>query len=317
MNTRTRFLTFITILLFLLVLLFAYYFFLITRPFDVKTRALEPLGIKHLFSIYGISKTDTLQKPNGVTFDKEGNIYVADTGNDRLLKFDDSGNFLKKFEAKKKMRSPLSIQVGPNKNIYASSMLSSKMFVFSPGGTLIKEKLMEKPIVFKIQNSKIYITSPGRIWVYDMQLNVLEYWGNPGKRTGEFMYPNGIAIDKDENVYVSDSNNTRIQVFNKERENIERGTGRTPKGLNDRNRELGLPMGLTFGFKDYLYLIDAFHFNIKVFNKYGKQLAKLGDRGEGSGYFKYPSDISYDKENRFAVADKYNNRVQVIEVTVK
>jgi tripartite motif-containing protein 71 len=319
MPARTKLMAFIACLLLILIFLFGYNFYLLTKPLSSEKSPSVPKGIKYLFSIYGVDKTDLLNKPNDAAFDKDGNIFVADTGNNRVLKFDSSGKYLKKYETKK-MKYPLGVEVAPDGKIYVTSMQSSQMFLFEPNGTLLKEQPMDRPIALTIFNKKVFVSSPGRIWVYDLKLNELEHWGNPGRDSGQFEYPNGLAVNNKDIVFVSDTNNTRIQVFNKKREpDISRTAGRVAIGLNDKNRPLGLPMGLTFGPNGYLYLVDAFHFSIKVFNEYGKQLAKLGDKGDTGGYFNYPAGIAYDTNtnNRFAVADKYNNRIEVIEITVK
>ena len=52
-----------------------------------------------------------------------------------------------------------------------------------------------------------------RIQVFGPQGRFLRKWGIEGNRDGEFSQPQGLAIDSDGDVYVSDQGNHRILVF--------------------------------------------------------------------------------------------------------
>ena len=52
-----------------------------------------------------------------------------------------------------------------------------------------------------------------RIQVFDPQGRFLRKWGSEGSGEGEFIRPQGLAIDSDGDVYVSDQGNHRILVF--------------------------------------------------------------------------------------------------------
>jgi tripartite motif-containing protein 71 len=49
--------------------------------------------------------------------------------------------------------------------------------------------------------------------VFDPQGRFLSKWGTQGTGDGEFLWPRGLAIDGDGNVYVADPADNRIQVF--------------------------------------------------------------------------------------------------------
>ncbi|GIT02224.1 MAG: hypothetical protein CM1200mP27_08490 [Chloroflexota bacterium] len=94
---------------------------------------------------------------------------------------------------------------------------------------------------------KVTFTSQGRgnhrVQVFDPQGRFILQWGSAGSRDGEFSQPQGLAIDGDGNVYVSEYGNSRIQAFDPQgrflREWGSEGSGngefRTPQGLGDRN----------------------------------------------------------------------------------
>lgn len=313
MPPKTKLLTFTTIVLLLLVILFGYYFLVLTRPLDTQNTLREPNGLKSVTTIYGNGK-DLLKEPGFVAFDQDDNVYISDTGNHRIMVFSSSGNFINKIESLKKLQYPLGVAIGPDNNVYVASMKSSTISVFSADGKFIKQKPMDRPINLTFSKEKIYVTTPGKVLVYDMDFNSLLQWGEKGRKPGQFMYPNGVAVDSKGITYVSDTNNNRLQAFKKNGDLLW-SSGEPSKALNDRNLSIGLPMGLTIGERGYLYLIDAFNFNIRVFNPKGKEVAHLGEKGQGNGYFNYASGIAFNGSDLYAVADKNNNRVQILKIT--
>jgi sugar lactone lactonase YvrE len=51
------------------------------------------------------------------------------------------------------------------------------------------------------------------IQIFDFQGKFLYYWGSPGNKEEEFWMPSGIMIDRDETIWVTDTYNSRIQIF--------------------------------------------------------------------------------------------------------
>ena len=61
----------------------------------------------------------------------------------------------------------------------------------------------------------IYVTENGRdrVTKFDSQGTFQTEWGEAGSEIGEFNFPQGIDVDDDDNVYIVDTNNGRIQKF--------------------------------------------------------------------------------------------------------
>ncbi|NCS29194.1 MAG: PEP-CTERM sorting domain-containing protein, partial [Microcystis aeruginosa F13-15] len=110
-----------------------------------------------------------------------GNIYVADTTNNRVQVFNSSGVFQSTFgslgSGNGQFNSPYGIAVDGGGNIYVADTGNSRVQVFNSGG------------VFQ------------------------STFGTNGTGNGEFDFPLGIAFDSGGNIYVADTNNNRVQVF--------------------------------------------------------------------------------------------------------
>ena len=103
----------------------------------------------------------------------------------------------------------------------------------------------------------IAFDSQGDIYISDGYLNsrIIKYtnegiflnqWGSKGDSIGEFDLPHGITIDKNDNIYVADRSNSRIQIFNSNGDFINQISG----------KEFGRPYGLSI-LESKLVVIDG------------------------------------------------------------
>lgn len=133
-------------------------------------------------------------------------------------------------------------------------------------------------------------------------------FGASGQDATQFTFPNSAMADSQGRIYVSDGNNGRISVWDREMNHIFNfGNGSVSGALN-------LPRGLFIDQHDRLYITDAVGQNVHVFDVSGAEPAFLfsfGDFGAGNGLFNYPNDIIVDAGGRLYIADRENNRVQV------
>jgi DNA-binding beta-propeller fold protein YncE len=123
---------------------------------------------------------------------------------------------------------------------------------------------------------------------------------------GSLVWPTSIAIDSEQNVYVSDEWLNRISKFTKDGEYISKWEEKAGSGDGEINR----PSGMVFDKDDNLYLVDSVNNRIQKFTKDGKFLAKWGSEGSGDGQFNLPWGIDVDKEGNVYVADWRNDRIQ-------
>ncbi len=313
----------ILLVLILLLLALAYiYWILIKPPAAVKQKPTP--GISHSFSIYGWGK-ERFISPNGVTVDKSGNIYVADTGNHRIAVFNPTGGYRFSFGnkvvkakadrlKKKALLLPLNVAVDDDYNIYVASSVADKLSIFDSNGKFKRRVIIPSIIDVVVEGDRVFVSTEGEVLMLDLKGKVLKRIGSRGRKRGQFEFPNGLAVDKKGNIFVSDSQNMRIQIFDKKGK-LAGIRGRPPKDMNDSNRLFGLGLGLTLDDKENVYIADAFHHSIRVFSHNGDDYGEYGQEGALEAQFNYPSDVVYLGASSFAVADKWNDRIQVVQLT--
>jgi tripartite motif-containing protein 71 len=143
------------------------------------------------------------ESPKGMAVNHIGTVYVADSGNHRIQKFDSNGNFVTKWGSVWANDRKIDDGIANRLDNWISSKLMKDKFN-NPSG-----------IAMDINNVNIYVADSGnhRIQKFDSNGNFVTKWGSKGSKDGQFYYPNGIAIDSKEYVYVADRSSHRIQKF--------------------------------------------------------------------------------------------------------
>ena len=87
--------------------------------------------------------------------------------------------------------------------------------------------------------------------------------------------------------------------------------------MNDTTSSpLQLPRGISADEQGNVYVVDAFAFDIVEISSEGKIVERYGERGVELGQFNFPNDVDA-LGDRLVVADKDNNRVQVVRLVHK
>lgn len=310
----------LTVLLLVLAGLIALYSYIINPP----TKKAEIKGLTHLYSIYGWgSRPDQLLKqPHAIAVDNAKNMYVTD-GSGKVVVFDKDGNYIRSFGGYGKkpgsLRGALGISVdAEHDRVYIADRVRFRLVIYTTKGKFLKEVPVLSPVTPMVYKDKVYLATYGPIVIYSLDGEKLDEWGARGKKAGEFDYPHGLSADKDGNIYVSDTNNTRLVVLSPRGEPIA-AKGELPKGteLGQMPSEFGLPAGMVMDDKNRLFIVDAFDFSIKAYNLRGQQIAIFGGSpGQLEGEFSYPDGIAFLGDKTFAIADKFNDRIQVVRLIV-
>jgi len=177
----------------------------------------------------------------------------------------------------------------------------------------------EKPRdVAVASDGTIYIADTGnhRIQHLSASGEVLHIWGYfadssqteaPG---GSFYEPWGIAVGPDDNVFVTDTWNHRVQKFTPEGELI---TQWGYFGQAETGTAFWGPRDILVNDKGHVFITDTGNKRVVVFTSDGEFLTAFGTAGLLEGQFDEPVGLAVDTDGRIYVADTWNKRVQVFE----
>ncbi len=248
---------------------------------------------------------------HSVRIDKDDNIWVADKGSDMVIKFNLDGRvtmvFGRKLEASDEGTEPLK---HPKPSLPAVDGLFRQvtdMAWDAAGNTYISDGYI---------NSRIAKADKDGTW--------LKSWGEPGDKPGQLNTPHSIAVDAQNNVYVADRGNRRIQVFDSDGKFLRQITIDVPAPADARpaignkptsttgTMSPGAPWTLciTPGPNQVLFTSDAFPGRIYKLSLDGKVLGVFGKSGKPLGQFGWIHAIACPSENELYVAELLNWRVQ-------
>jgi uncharacterized protein (TIGR03663 family) len=158
------------------------------------------------------------------------------------------------------------------------------------------------------------VTTPAEEEPYEKArrpLAAMRTWGVQGSGPGQFEDPRGIAVGPEGRVYVSDSGNHRVQVFDGEGEFLHQwGTQGSGPG------QFQEPWGLAVAPSGEVYVADTWNHRVQVFGPEGAfqrewgTFAQTGQAQGAEGQFWGPRDIAVDAQGDVYVTDTGNKRVQ-------
>jgi len=123
---------------------------------------------------------------------------------------------------------------------------------------------------------------------------------------GNFSYPTNAAVDADGNLYVSDTFNNRVQVFDAEGKFI-RAFGKAGDGPGYFTR----PKGIAIDSDGHVWVADAMQDRVQVFTPEGQLLIWMGGSGLLPGQFSSLAGLTIDKSNRVITSEQFPGRVQI------
>ena len=136
----------------------------------------------------------------------------------------------------------------------------------------------------------------------------LGQWGEAGSEEGRLDGPNGLAFDSDDNLYVVDSRNDRVQKFTKDG-GFLLGWGGSGTGEGQFNR----PWGITIDHKGDVYVADWGNDRVQKFSPDGEFLMSFGSQqGEGGG-LTHPADVAVDSDGDVYITDWGKRKVRIYE----
>ena len=167
-------------------------------------------------------------QPEGVDVDSSGNVYVVDSGNDRVMKHRPRGGFLARLgyhgSRRGQLVQPWDIAVGARQayvidqgNYQVDRFTKSGRFLGSFGrfGRGAGELVTPYGIDLSPAGDRVYVSDHVKheVMVFDPRGRLISSFGGPGRAPGRFLKPAGVAVGPDGTVYVADRCNGRVQHF--------------------------------------------------------------------------------------------------------
>lgn len=262
---------------------------------------------------------DAIEAPYGVAVGTDGRIYVTSRGSvavfDRKRR---SVGFIGRGEGPGKLTGAVGVAVTKDDRIFVADAATRAVFRYASDGTytgpLGSPGELESPGGIAVDEGakRIYVTDmkKHRIAVYSSTDNrmIRTIGGRGTSGEGKFNFPTNLAVDTKGNLYVADTGNFRVQVFDRD--------GRFVRSIGKLGSLPGFfarPKGLAVDSENHLYVVDAAFQNVQVFDADGRLLLFFGAGGWGPGLFTLPAGIAIDGRDRIYVVDQWPGNVQMFQ----
>ena len=265
-----------------------------------------------------------LRYPRGVVVDSSGNIYIADTDNSRIMKWEPGAT---KGEIIITGIYPMAIHVDNSGNIFVSDYnnhrvlkytLSSGSYTQSviAGGNNSGNSLnqLNRPWGIYVDSSEtVYVADSynHRImkWLSGASQGVLVAGGNnEGYALNQLRYPRSVNVDSSGNIYVSDSDNNRLV-----------------KWAPDSNVGVDLfgyvhqPREIKFDSQQNLFVVMHYNQNIRKYSFFNGTYSNSSYSDLSSdfnnGNINYTNGIYIDEFDNIYVADRQNQRIEKLQLS--
>ncbi len=255
-----------------------------------------------------------LNSPAGLTADSDGNVYIADSGNDRIRKLLPDGTLI-------------TIAGNGNASFFGDGGPSNSASLHNPRG------------IYSAGGGHIYIADTGNQRIRELLPNgiITTVAGNGGQGPGgdggpataaQLNQPTGVTLDASGNIYIADQGNNRVRVVTPDG-TISTFAGSAAYGLGDGGSataaELNAPASVAVDPTGNVYVADSGNNRVREISSGTiSTLAGTGDccyGGDGgpaaSAQLNLPMGLLVDSSGRVYVADTGNNAVRLIQPAPK
>jgi DNA-binding beta-propeller fold protein YncE len=261
-----------------------------------------------------------LWTPYGIAVDSKGNLYVADGKVGAIFIFNTETKDLQmiKHGVQARFGDIVGLAIDDSDRLFVSDTKLHRILVFDKNhkveGTISQSVVDPGGMVVDNENRFLYVADAAQdiVLVYDAdKLNLIRTIGAPGKGhtltdPGNFSVPTNVALDSDNNLYVSDSYNSRIEIFDADG-NFIREFGKA----GDRPGTLFRPKGIAVDVDGHVWVADAVQDRVQCFTPEGDLLIWMGTHGRLPGMFQSVAGLYIDKNNRMFTTEQYPGRVQM------
>ncbi|MBS1859451.1 MAG: SMP-30/gluconolactonase/LRE family protein [Acidobacteria bacterium] len=263
-----------------------------------------------------------LRKPYGVAADRHGRIYTADTELKSVFVIDPVNHTVERRDGGS--RAPLALPVGvavdPEDRLFVSDADLHAVVCFNPSGqavAVLGTSALQRPggIALDAARHRLYVADAkaGRVAVFDTAaLKFSAYIGSRSKPhqpdPGTFEGPTNVAVDAKGFLYVADTLNYRVQIFDPAGKFV-----RMFGAQGDRPGEFIRPKGIAVDTEGHIYVADAEFNNFQILTPEGQPLLAVGSLGDEPGKFALIAGIYIDAEDQIYTTEMFHGRIQVFQ----
>lgn len=259
--------------------------------------------------------------PRRMAVDTLGNLFVVDSGNNRVQQCTLSTSWMCSTYATG-LSDPQGIALDSANNVYIADSKNSRLLKCTAANTCAQFSGTMPGWI-----SDVAVDSTGTVYVSDWTHSLVRKYDSAGTLVGPFVgtvdtpyvtdavslnSPWGIAVAADGSIYVAESNGNRLIKLNASGAQVWTVGQAGVIGPFDDAHFAGPQGSLALDSDGKVYIPDTQNFRIQVYKKDGTWIKGFGGDGTGPSNLRLPSGVAINRVNgNIYVADRGNERVQV------
>lgn len=244
------------------------------------------------------------QTPSGLTVDRQGAIYVADAGSNKIVKLSPAGKVVGTFGAGggSVLLRPQGVAVDSRGNVYVADSGHDRVVQFSGSGKMLRTWPSSTSSSNRLHSpADVALGALGNIYVADTGDNLIQHLSASGSWQtpySGFKHPSGIAVNSRASIFVADTGNNAVEEL-----------AWSTDLLNASTRgQFRAPGGIAIDGAGNVYVADTGNNRIVKLSSSFKTVKVWG----GTGQLNQPGGVGVDGNGRIYVADTGNGRVGVL-----
>jgi len=256
------------------------------------------------------TNTELVGKPYGLAL-YEDKLYICDVQRKLVEVVDLKEKAFKYLSKEQRMVNPVNICIEKGRK-YVADPVGGAVFVFGRDDALeaiLGGDLKLKPIDVAVRANRCYLTdmNANQVVVLDVATGKeIRRIGKPGDGDGQFGLIGDIALDAQENIYVTDKALARVAKFD------PNGTFRSTFGkVGDSIHDFARPKGIEVDREGRIWVVDAASEVVKTYNAEGQLLMFFGFPGSEPGSTNLPASVVIDYDNVELFREHFTEGAQI------
>ncbi|HTW42954.1 MAG TPA: LamG-like jellyroll fold domain-containing protein [Solirubrobacteraceae bacterium] len=267
-----------------------------------------------------------LRFPADVAVDADGDVWVADAGNNRIEEFSPTGEYLRQLgtagSGEGQLQDPTALALDSAGDVWVADAGNHRVDEFSEHGEYIRSLGTLGTGEGQLEYlGGIALNGHGDVWVSDTSNGRLEEFSPEGEHLASIggglesplHQPKGLAVSPNGDIWVADNGNASIDEFSEAGElllQFHPSEGGATEGGSSS------PGGLALDGDGDVWVTDRFTDRVKEFNEHGQYVTEFGSEGSGMGQFEFETDgerasgLAISSDGDIFVTDTENNRVE-------